>query len=199
MVGDFPQKPPTTPTKPTLAGGRLNKAVMVTVVYLHSHYCGQKCSSETRMQAFPGQEHGIGRSRRRCNCRRAIGSAVLPGRGPTHPLGRRRYKNCGLAATRSSGQGQGSVWATRLCWHEAIALVGTRPMALSEGVCHAIGNAGERPWRQEDKARPDEGVAADARRPTRVRKDTAVNPPGRVVDFPEQRRELRRTRLHFLN
>merc|ERR1712194_380468 len=86
----------------------------------------------------------------------------------------------------SSGRGRGSAWATGLCWREAEALAGTRPRALSEGVCHAIGNEGERLWRREDEVRQDEGDAAEARRPTRVRQETAANTPGRVVALPEQ-------------
>ena len=104
-----------------------------------------------------------------------------------------------MAATSSSGQGRGSVWATGLCWHKTEALTGTRRRVLLEGVYRAIRNEGERPWRREDEARPDEGVAAEARRPTRVRQDTTANPPGQVIALPEQRLELRRTRLHCLD
>ena len=106
----------------------------------------------------------------------ATGAAVLPGRGPTRPLGRRRHEICGVAATSSSGRGLGSAWATGLCWREAEPLAGTRPRALSEGVCRSIGNDGKRLRRGEDTARLDEGVAAEARRPTRVRQNTAANP-----------------------
>ena len=129
----------------------------------------------------------------------ATGAAVLPGRGPTRPLGRRRHGICGVAATSSSGRGRGSAWATGLCWHEVKSLAGTRPRALLEGVCRAIGNECERPWRQGEKARPDEGVAAETRQPTRARQDTAANLPGRVVALPEQRRERRLTRVHGLD
>jgi hypothetical protein len=129
----------------------------------------------------------------------ATEAAVLAGRGPTRPLGRRRHGICGVAATSSSGRDRGSAWATGLCWREAEPLAGTRPRALSEGVCRAVGNEGETPWRGEDEARLDEGVEAEARRPTRVRRDTAANPPGRVVALPGRRRELYRTRVHGLD
>jgi len=41
MVGDFLQKLPRTPTKPTMPGGRLNKAAVVTAGYLYSRHRGQ--------------------------------------------------------------------------------------------------------------------------------------------------------------
>ena len=129
----------------------------------------------------------------------ATGTAVLPGQGPTRPLGRRHHRICGVAAPGLSGRGWGSAWATGLCWRETEPLAGTRPRALSEGVCRSIGNEGERLWRGEDTARLDEGVAAEARRPTRVRQNTAANPPGRVTALPGRRRELFRTSLHGLD
>ena len=99
----------------------------------------------------------------------------------------------------SSGRGRGYAWATGLCWREAEPLAGTRPRALLEGVCRAVGNEGERPRREEDEARLAEGVAAEVRRPTWVRKNTAANPPGQVGALPGQHHELFGTRMHGFN
>ena len=93
MVGNFAQKPPRTPTKPTLPGSWLKKAAVVTAVYLHSHHCGQKCSSETRTQGFPGQERGIGGSRRRRNCRRGHSGRSATRARPYAPAGTATSRN----------------------------------------------------------------------------------------------------------
>ena len=90
--GEFAQKLPRTPTNPTLPGGWLNKAMVETAGYFYSRHRGQKCSSETRTQGFPGQECRIGGSRRRRNCRRGH-------RG--HSAARARpYAPAGTAASR---------------------------------------------------------------------------------------------------
>ena len=77
--GEFAQKLLRTPTKPTLPGGRLNKAVVEIAGYLYSRHPGQKCLSETRLQDFQGQERGIDGVGGGTIAGEVIEATVLPG------------------------------------------------------------------------------------------------------------------------
>ena len=199
MVGFFAQKPPRTPTKPTIPGGWHNKVVVETAGYLYSHHRRQICSYGTRPQVFPGQERGIGRSRQRRSCRRGHRGCSAAQVMPYTPTGTAASQNLRGGCHDFTWTRPGSAWTTWLCWREAKALAGTSLRAPSEQVCRATRNEGKRPWLREDETRPDEGAMAEAWQTMRVCQDTAANLLGRVVALPGQHREPCRTRLHGLN